>query len=66
MMKMTQRASQSDQGRSNGSNDTIYLGSAPDHSMVFDIKDVVDVAVANVSTTEVIAKEHSGKLIVTH
>lgn len=61
MMKMTQRASPSDQSRTNGTNE-IYLGSAPDHSMVFDVKDVVDVAVANVSTAEVIAKEHSGKL----
>ncbi|KAK2760843.1 hypothetical protein FQN54_002082 [Arachnomyces sp. PD_36] len=58
MMKMTQKVS-ADQGRANGANE-IYLGSAPDHSMVFDAKDIVDVSVANVSTSEVVAKEHSG------
>ena len=61
MIKMAQRTSPSDQGRANGANDP-YLGSAPDYSMVFDVKDVVDVAVANVSTTEVIAKEATGML----
>lgn len=63
MMKMTQRATSPDQIRANGTNE-IYLGLAPDHSMVFDVKDIADVAVANVSTAEVIAKEHNGKLIV--
>ena len=61
-MKMTQRASPPDQSRANGANE-VYLGSAPDHSMVFDVKDIVDVSVPNVSTAEVVAKEHNGKFI---
>lgn len=38
-----------------------YLGSAPEHSMAFDIKDVADIAVPNVSPAEVSVKESNGK-----
>lgn len=60
---MVQRASQENQSKSNGVTDasTPYLGSAPEHSMAFDIKDVADIAVPNVSPAEVSAKESNGK-----
>lgn len=60
---MVQRASQENQSKTNGVSDasTPYLGSAPEHSMAFDIKDVADIAVPNVSPAEVSAKESNGE-----
>lgn len=62
MLKMVQRPSKQDIQRSNGVSEVAspFLGSAPDHSMSFDIKDVVDISVANVSTADVTAKESNG------
>ncbi|KAL1964269.1 hypothetical protein VTN77DRAFT_7089 [Rasamsonia byssochlamydoides] len=62
-LKMVQRVSpQTEQTRPNGLSDVAspYLGSAPDHSMSFDIKEIADVAVANVSTADMTAKEPNG------
>lgn len=63
LLKMVQRASQENQSKPNGVSEasTPYLGSAPEHSMAFDIKDVADIAVPNVSPAEVSAKESNGK-----
>lgn len=63
-MKMVQRSSKQDLQRTNGVSDVVspFLGSAPDHSMSFDVKDVVDISVASVSTAEVTAKEPNGML----
>jgi hypothetical protein len=60
---MVQRASQENQPKSNGVSDASsqYLGSGPEHSMVFDIKDVADFAVPNVCPAEVSVKESNGK-----
>ena len=60
---MVQRASQENQPKSNGVSDAVtpYLGSAPEHSMTFDVKDIADIAVPNVSPAEVSAKESNGK-----
>jgi hypothetical protein len=62
LLKMVQRTSQEGQPRINGVSDvaTPYIGSAPEHTMTFDIKDVVDIAVPNVTTAEVSAKEPNG------
>jgi hypothetical protein len=62
LLKMVQRTSQEGQPRANGVSDvaTPYIGSAPEHIMSFDIKDVVDIAVPNVTTAEVSAKEPNG------
>lgn len=62
MLKMAQRASKQDLQRTNGVSDVAspFMGSAPDHSMSFDVKDVVDISVPNVSTAEVTAKESNG------
>lgn len=60
---MVQRASSENQPKTNGVSDvtTPYLGTGPDHSMAFDIKDISDISVQNVSTAEVSAKEPNGK-----
>jgi hypothetical protein len=60
---MVQRVNTQQDSRANGLSDasTPYLGSAPDHSMTFDLKDITDVTVANVATSEVMAKESNGK-----
>jgi hypothetical protein len=60
---MVQRASQENQPKSNGVSDvtTPYLGAAPEHSMAFDVKDIADISVPNVSPAEVSAKETNGK-----
>ncbi|KAJ5160484.1 uncharacterized protein N7482_007488 [Penicillium canariense] len=62
LLKMVQRTSQENQGKANGASDTTasYLGSAPEHSMAFDIKEVADIAVPNVSPAEVSVKESNG------
>lgn len=59
---MVQRASLDGQSKTNGVSDVTspYLGSMPEHSMAFDIKDVADIAVPNVSPAEVSAKEANG------
>ncbi|EEH07167.1 predicted protein [Histoplasma capsulatum G186AR] len=63
-LKMTQRCSspQADNGRSNGLSDlsSPYIGSGVDHQMIFDVQDVADVCVENVSTAGIAAKEHNG------
>jgi hypothetical protein len=60
---MVQRASQENQPKANGVSDITspYLGTGPDHSMAFDIKDIADIAVPNVVPAEVSAKESNGK-----
>lgn len=60
---MVQRASQENQPKTNGMSEVTspYLGTGPDHSMAFDIKDVADIAVPNVVPAEVSAKEPNGK-----
>ena len=59
---MVQRASQDVQSLVNGVSDvaTPFLGSAPEHIMSFEIKDVIDISVPNVTTAEVSAKEPNG------
>lgn len=59
---MVQRPAKQDHQRANGVSDVVspFLGTAPDHSMSFDVKDVVDIAVSNVSTAEVTAKAPNG------
>lgn len=60
---MVQRPSaQTEQPRTNGLSDVAspYLGSPPDHSMAFDVKEIADVSVANVSTADVTAKPQNG------
>jgi hypothetical protein len=62
-LKMVQRsASSNSQGQANGLSDTgsPFLGAPPEHSMTFDIKEITDLAVASVSTSEVTAKESNG------
>lgn len=60
---MVQRAAQETQPKTNGHSDVTgpYLGAAPEHSMAFDVKDVSDIAVPNVSPAEVSAKESNGR-----
>lgn len=60
---MVQRASQDAQSKANGVSDAAspYLGSGPEHSMAFDIRDVADIAVPNVSPAEMSAKEANGR-----
>lgn len=55
---MVQCLSKPDQTRSNGVSDVVapFLGPAPDHIMVFDAKDVVDISVPNVSPADVTSK----------
>ncbi|CAG8036848.1 unnamed protein product [Penicillium olsonii] len=62
LLKMAQRASQDGQFRTNGVSDaaTPFLGSAPEHIMSFEIKDVIDIDVPNVTTAEISAKEPNG------
>ncbi|CAI7579023.1 unnamed protein product [Penicillium viridicatum] len=62
LLKMVQRTSREGQPRTNGVSDvaTPYIGDAPEHTMTFDIKDVADIAVPNVTTAEVSAKEPNG------
>jgi hypothetical protein len=63
IIKMVQRpATQSDQSRSNTLSDAAspFLSSPPDHSMAFDMKEIADVQVTSVFTTEVAAKEQNG------
>ncbi|KAH1503547.1 hypothetical protein KXX52_006007 [Aspergillus fumigatus] len=62
LLKMVQRPAKQDHQRTNGMSDVVspFLGTAPDHSMSFDVKDVVDIAVSNVSTADVTAKAPNG------
>lgn len=64
MLKMTHRSpSQTEQTAStNGLSDrnSPFLGSAPDHQMIFDVQEVVDVAVAELSATGMAVKEQNG------
>jgi hypothetical protein len=62
LLKMVQRVPQEGQPRANGVSDvaTPYLGSAPEHTMSFEIKDVADISVPNVTTAEVSAKDSNG------
>lgn len=66
-LKMVQRVSpQPEQPRPNGLSDVAspFLGSPPDHSMAFDIKEIADVAVANVSTADLVAKPQNGMCMI--
>ncbi|KAB8269932.1 hypothetical protein BDV30DRAFT_177399 [Aspergillus minisclerotigenes] len=62
VLKMVQRPTKQEQNRANGVSDATspFLGSAPDHSMSFDVKDVVEISVPNVSTSDVTAKGANG------
>ncbi|KAJ5587814.1 SM domain found in ataxin-2 [Penicillium hispanicum] len=62
LLKMVQRASQENQPKTNGVSDvgSPYLGTAPEHIIAFDVKDVTDIAVPNVSPAEVSVKESNG------
>jgi hypothetical protein len=62
LLKMVQRISQENQGKTNGVSDTTtpYVGSAPEHGMAFDIKDVADIFVPKVVPAEVTVKESNG------
>ncbi|OJD11732.1 hypothetical protein AJ78_07554 [Emergomyces pasteurianus Ep9510] len=63
-LKMTQRCSspQPDHSRSNGLSDhaSPYIGSGVDHQMVFDVQDIADIGLENVSTSGIAAKEQNG------
>ncbi|KAK2800097.1 hypothetical protein FQN51_006336 [Onygenales sp. PD_10] len=63
-LKMVQRCSspQPDQSRPNGLSDhaSPYVGSGPDHQMIFEVQEIADVAVADVSTNGIAAKEQNG------
>lgn len=60
---MVQRASQDGQSKVNGVSDAAspYIGSGPEHSMAFDIRDVAHIAIPNVSPAEVSVKEANGR-----
>ncbi|PYI03332.1 putative PAB1 binding protein [Aspergillus sclerotiicarbonarius CBS 121057] len=62
VLKMVQRPPKADQNRANGVSEASspFMGSAPDHSMSFDVKDVVDISVPNVTTADVTAKGSNG------
>lgn len=64
LLKMVQRASQDGQPKVNGVSDVAspYIGSGPEHSMAFDIRDIADIAVPNVSPAEVSVKENGKDL----
>ncbi|KAL3435241.1 hypothetical protein BDV09DRAFT_76007 [Aspergillus tetrazonus] len=57
-LKMTHRHSKQEQQRANGVSDVAspFFGSAPDHIMTFNMSDVLDVSVLNVTTTDLSAK----------
>ncbi|KAL4905766.1 hypothetical protein BDW74DRAFT_151978 [Aspergillus multicolor] len=57
-LKMAQRQTKQDQQRANGVSDVAspFFGSAPEHSMTFNMNDVLDISVPNVTTTDVLAK----------
>ncbi|KAL4877154.1 hypothetical protein BJY04DRAFT_230841 [Aspergillus karnatakaensis] len=59
-LKMTQRQAKQDQQRANGVSDaaTPFFGPAPEHIVTFNMNDVVDIAVLNVTTTDVLAKSN--------
>ncbi|ODH38195.1 hypothetical protein ACO22_02526 [Paracoccidioides brasiliensis] len=63
-LKMTQRCSspQPDRSRSNALSDhaSPYMGSGVDYQMVFNVQDIVDVGVENVTTSGIAAKEQNG------
>ncbi|KAJ5689725.1 hypothetical protein N7462_004117 [Penicillium macrosclerotiorum] len=62
LLKMVQRTSQETQAKPNGVSDVSspYIGAGPEHSMAFDIKDIANIAVPNVSPAEVSVKEPNG------
>ncbi|RAK82363.1 putative PAB1 binding protein (Pbp1) [Aspergillus fijiensis CBS 313.89] len=62
LLKMVQRPNKQEQHRANGVSEASspFMGSAPDHSMSFDVKDIVDISVSDVSTTDVLAKAPNG------
>lgn len=59
---MVQRSFKHDPQRPNGVSEAAipFLGSGADHTMAFDVKDVVDIAIPNVSTADVTAKGSNG------
>ncbi|KAL4868113.1 hypothetical protein BDV12DRAFT_106125 [Aspergillus spectabilis] len=59
-LKMTQRQAKQDQQRANGVSDAAspFFGPAPEHIVTFNMNDVVDIAVLNVTTTDVLAKSN--------
>ncbi|KAJ5297877.1 hypothetical protein N7508_008126 [Penicillium antarcticum] len=61
-LKMVQRADQEDQLTTNGVSDVAvpYLGSGPEYNMQFDIREIADISVPNVTTAEVSAKVSNG------
>lgn len=63
MLKMVQRTFSGNEGQMNGAVDrgSAFLGASPDHNKVFDFKEVVDVAVKNVTTVEAPNKGQNGR-----
>ncbi|KAF9886121.1 hypothetical protein FE257_012056 [Aspergillus nanangensis] len=62
ILKMVQSLSKSDTQRANGVSESAspFLGSAPDHAMAWDARDLLDIAVAGVSTSDVTIKGPNG------
>lgn len=63
VFKMVQRLPKQEQGKTNGASEpaTPFLGSAPDHSVSLDARDIVEISIPNVSTSDVTAKAPSGE-----
>jgi Ataxin 2 SM domain len=63
LLKMVQRAASQLESHANGLSDvtTPFIGSGADHSMKFNVEEIDDIIVNNVTTTEVAVKESNGK-----
>lgn len=61
LLKMVQRVA-SQEPRANGLSDTTtpFIGSGADHSIAFNIEEIDDIIVNNVTTSEIVAKESNG------
>lgn len=65
-LKMVQRlSSSSPQPQTNGLSDVSvpFLGSPPEYSMIFDVKEVADLTVANVPNSGLVSKEASSMFL---
>lgn len=62
ILKMVQKT-HSEEAQANGvaEHEIIFVGSGKDHAMAFDVKDVVELSVENVSSTETASKNQNGK-----
>jgi hypothetical protein len=63
ILKMVQKT-HSEEAQANGvaEHDTIFVGSGKDHTIAFDVKDVVELSVENVTSTETSSKNQNGKI----